>query len=93
MPIAAQIICDGCQTVKKETNHWYTVVLDNQHQACLRPMSYTPPSLLQLGISHVSYFCGRRCAMDGIGQWMDSLTCTASAIVGGEEGSRMPRLR
>ncbi len=74
MPIVAQIICDGCQTVKKETNHWYTLVLNDQHEACIRPMCHTPPSLLQLGAAHVSYYCGMRCAIDGITQWMDGMT-------------------
>ena len=74
MPIITQIICDSCQAVKKETNHWYTLVLDDQYQVCLRPMAHTPSSLLQLGASGVSYFCGMRCAIDGITQWMDRLT-------------------
>ena len=74
MPIITQILCDRCHAVKKETNHWYTLVLDNNHQACLRPMSHTPSQLLQLGASHVSYFCGMRCAIDGITQWMDRLS-------------------
>ncbi len=73
MPIVAQIICDGCEAVKKETNHWYTLVINNNHEACLRPMSHTPPSLLQLGALQVSYFCGMRCAIDGITHWMDQL--------------------
>ena len=80
MPILAQIICDGCQTVKKETNHWYTLVINARHEACIRPMAYTPPSLLQLGVSHVSYFCGMRCAIDGITQWMDQLASAPKQI-------------
>jgi hypothetical protein len=75
MPIVTQIICDECHTVKKETNHWYTLVADDHERLSLRPMAHTPPSLLQLGAGHVLYFCGRRCAMDGIGRWMDQLTC------------------
>ena len=73
MPIITQMLCDGCKAVKKETNHWYTLVVDEHQVACLRPMSHTPPSLLQLGASHVSYFCGRHCAIEGITQWMDKL--------------------
>ena len=41
MPIISQIICDGCQAVKKQTNHWYTLVFTEEHQACLRPMAMT----------------------------------------------------
>jgi hypothetical protein len=74
------MICDSCQAVKKETNHWYTLVLDDRYQVCLRPMSHTPPPLLQLGASRVSYFCGMRCAIDGITQWMDRLTSPSSEI-------------
>jgi hypothetical protein len=80
MPIMTQILCDRCQTVKKETNHWYTLVVDDNNAVCLRPMAHTPPALLQQDASHVSYFCGRRCAMDGIGQWMDTLTFDATEI-------------
>jgi hypothetical protein len=72
MPIITQTLCDGCQTVKKETNHWYTLVVEvAAHQVCLRPMSHTPP-LTELGpSSNVLYFCGRHCAIEAITQWMD----------------------
>jgi hypothetical protein len=72
MPIIAQTLCDGCQVVKKQTNHWYTLVVDDQaYEACLRPMSHTPPALTQLGTSRFLYFCGRHCAIEAIAQWMD----------------------
>ena len=80
MPIVTQMICDSCQAVKKETNHWYTLVLDDRYQVCLRPMSHTPPPLLQLGAPRVSYFCGMRCAIDGITQWMDRLTSPSGEV-------------
>jgi hypothetical protein len=47
MPIISQIICDGCQAVKKQTNHWYTLVFTEEHQACLRPMAMTPTKPLE----------------------------------------------
>ena len=90
MPIITQILCDSCQAVKKETNHWYTLV-DGDDGLCLRPMAYTPPALMQLGASHVSYFCGRRCAMDGIGHWMDRLTFDASAILDARQSGMCSR--
>jgi hypothetical protein len=96
MPIITQILCDGCQAVKKETNHWYTLVVDDSDGVYLRPMAHTPPALLQQDPSHVSYFCGRRCAMDGIGQWMDTLTVDATAIADARQrgmGSRPVTLR
>jgi hypothetical protein len=71
MPIITQILCDGCQAVKKETNHWYTLVVENGHQARLTPMAHTPSALLLPGASNVSYFCGRQCAMEAIADWMD----------------------
>lgn len=74
MPIITQMLCDGCQAVKKETNHWYTLVVDEHPTVCLRPMAHTPPSLLQPGASQVLYFCGRYCAIEGITHWMDTLT-------------------
>jgi hypothetical protein len=77
MPILTQILCDGCRAVKQETNHWYTLVVDEPPTVCLRPMAHTPPSLLQPGAAHVLYFCGRYCAIEGITQWMDTLTFDA----------------
>ena len=73
MPIITQTLCDGCQAVKKESNHWYTLVVEEAaHHACLRPMVHTPASLMQLGASpNVLYFCGRLCAIEAIAQWMD----------------------
>jgi hypothetical protein len=46
MPMITQTLCDGCQAVKKETNHWYTLVIEEAaHHACLRPMAHTPVPL------------------------------------------------
>jgi len=74
MPIISQIICDGCQAVKKETNHWYTLVLNQEHQACLRPMAMTPSDLTESDARGMQYFCGRRCVGEALDRWMDSLT-------------------
>lgn len=41
MPMISQIICDRCQAVKKETNHWYTLVV-TEEGAFIRPMALTP---------------------------------------------------
>ena len=74
MPIISQIICDGCQAVKRETNHWYTLVLNQEHQACLRPMAMTPLHLTESDARGMQYFCGRRCVAEALDRWMDSLT-------------------
>ena len=88
MPMITQTLCDGCQAVKKETNHWYTLVVDEAaHHACLRPMAHTPASLMQLGASpNVLYFCGRLCAIEAIAQWMDRES-------GGAEAQPLPAPR
>jgi hypothetical protein len=72
----SQIVCDGCQAVKKETNHWYTLVVGHDdHEACLRPMGFTPSALLQAGApAGVQYLCGRLCAIAALDRWMDGVT-------------------
>ena len=74
MPIISQIICDGCQAVKKQTNHWYTLVFTEEHQACLRPMAVTPLHQVGSDVMGLHYFCGRRCVHEALEHWMDSLT-------------------
>ena len=76
MPIISQIICDGCQAVKKETNHWFTLVFTEAHQACLRPMAVIPSHLVDT--TGLQYFCGRRCVHEALEYWMDSLTALPS---------------
>lgn len=77
MPIMSQIVCDGCQAVKKETNHWYTLVIGHDHEACIRPMSFTPAALLQAGApAGVQYLCGRLCAVAALDRWMESATAS-----------------
>jgi len=79
MPIVSQIVCDGCQAVKKETNHWYTLVIGDGHEACLRPMACTPSSLLQVKApGAVQYLCGRLCAIEALDRWMDGVTVYAA---------------
>jgi hypothetical protein len=74
----SQIVCDGCQAVKKETNHWYTLVVGHDHEACLRPMGFTPSALLQAGApAGVQYLCGRLCAIEALDRWMDAVTVGA----------------
>ncbi|HKN85278.1 MAG TPA: hypothetical protein VJV04_00315 [Nitrospiraceae bacterium] len=78
MPIVSQIVCDGCQAVKKETNHWYTLVIGDDHEACLRPMACTPSNLLQAGAPGVvQYLCGRLCAIEALDRWMEGVTVCA----------------
>ena len=80
MPIVSQIMCDGCEAVKKETNHWYTLVIGENHEARLRPMAYTPSNLLQAGAPGVvQYLCGRLCAIEALDRWMEEVTVCAAA--------------
>jgi hypothetical protein len=79
MPIMSQIVCDGCQAVKKETNHWYTLVVGHDHEACLRPMGFTPSALLQAGApAGVQYLCGRLCAIEALDRWMGDVTVSVA---------------
>ena len=72
MPIITHIVCDGCQAVKKEVNHWYALVTDDKG-AHLQPLEMAlrnrgPVETLR---HQQSYFCGRRCALEALGCWMD----------------------
>jgi hypothetical protein len=76
MPILSQIVCDRCQAVKKQTNHWYTLILTDKHEACLRSMAMSPIELFQADAGGVQYFCGRRCVNEALDPgWMPSLPC------------------
>ena len=74
MPIITQIICDGCQAVKKQTNHWFTLVINENQEACVRPIAKTPAHLLGSDATDTRYFCGRRCVLEALDHWMDRLT-------------------
>ena len=74
MPLISQIICDGCQAVKKQTNHWYTLVIKDNEQACLRPMAASPAELFKADAVGIQYLCGRRCVAEALDRWMDRLT-------------------
>jgi hypothetical protein len=83
MPIISQILCDGCQAVKKETNHWYTLVISENYEARLRPMAMTPIELCQADVAGVQYLCGRRCVSQALDRWMDGLTAVQDGRPGG----------
>lgn len=79
MPLISQIICDRCQAVKKETNHWYTLVITDEG-AFIRTMAMTRPGLLEAGSTQpMQYLCGRLCAIEALDQWMAE--CGAPAPV------------
>ena len=79
MPMISQIICDRCQAVKKETNHWYTLVVTDEG-AFIRPMALTRPGLLEAGSTQpMQYLCGRLCAIEALDHWMAE--CTAPPAV------------
>jgi hypothetical protein len=70
MPILSQIICDRCQAVKKETNHWYTLVVTDEG-AFIRTMALTRPGIAEAGFTQpMQYLCGRLCAIEALDHWM-----------------------
>jgi hypothetical protein len=82
MPIVSQIICDRCQAVKKETNHWYTLVVTDR-DVCIRPIASTPPGLSVPGaVPAIQYLCGRLCAVEALGNWMESLSGSSTVTNG-----------
>jgi len=71
MPMISQIICDRCRTVKKETNHWYTLVITDEG-AFIRTMALTRPGFSEEtgSVQPMQYLCGRLCAIEALDQWM-----------------------
>jgi hypothetical protein len=74
MPIVAHIVCDGCQAVKKETNHWYSISHEN-NGLCITPLSLAPDwASKTLPDSSIEYYCGRFCAVEALTRWMNKLS-------------------
>jgi len=74
MPIVAHIVCDGCQAVKKETNHWYSVSHEN-NSLCIKPLSLPADwATKTLPDSSIEYYCGRFCAVEALTRWMNKLS-------------------
>jgi hypothetical protein len=74
MPIVAHIVCDGCQAVKKETNHWYSVSREN-NSLCIKPLSLPPDwATKTLPDLSIEYYCGRFCAVEALTRWMNKLS-------------------
>jgi hypothetical protein len=78
MPLVTQILCDGCKTTKKETNHWYAITI---HQRSLEvgPLKLQPdgrPHAERDGL--LQYFCGRYCVLEALNKWMDELNTESS---------------
>jgi hypothetical protein len=70
MPMISQIICDRCLAVKRETNHWYTLVVTDEG-AFIRPMASTRPCLSDADATQpMQYLCGRLCAIEALDHWM-----------------------
>jgi hypothetical protein len=79
MPLVAQIICDGCLTVKNDTHHWFQVDLQN-NSLCIRPLELSQDWVANsLPNSSVQYFCGRFCALESLTRWIDRLSRQDSA--------------
>jgi hypothetical protein len=73
MPIVAQIVCDNCQAVKRVTNHWYAISVED-HSFSLKPLAlpsdWATKNFLD---SSLQYFCGRFCAVEALTRWMNKL--------------------
>ena len=86
MPIITQIVCDRCQAVKRDVNHWYTLTTSAEGVQ-LQPLNLT----LQGGTKAVSglekqYLCGSLCALEAVSHWMDKLHSLD------EEGAHVERI-
>jgi hypothetical protein len=92
MPIISQIICDGCKAVKKEANHWYTLVISDTQEASLRPMAKSRAELFHADVAGVQYLCGRRCVSEALDRWMDGLTTREDSGVGGPAKCTYPAM-
>ena len=80
MPMISQIICDRCQAVKKETNHWYTLVVTDEG-AFIQPMALIRPGLSEAGSTQpMQYLCGRLCAIEALDQWMAECTVPPALV-------------
>ncbi len=73
MPIVAHIVCDGCQAVKKDTNHWYVSSIEN-NSFCIRPLDLPADWATKNSPDSVQYFCGRFCAVEAVTRWMNTLS-------------------
>lgn len=70
MPIITQIVCDRCQAVKRQVNHWYALTT-SEEEATLQPLDCADPEMVP-GFEK-QYLCGRLCAVEALTQWMDQL--------------------
>jgi hypothetical protein len=74
MPIRTQIVCDGCQDKKQDTNHWYTLTI-RKHAAEVALLALKPDGRPYVeGDGLQQYYCGRYCLHEAINKWMDDLT-------------------
>ena len=79
MPIVAQIVCDNCQAVKRVTNHWYAISVEN-NSFSLKPLTLPADwATKTFPDSSLQYFCGRFCAVEALTRWMNKL-CAETAL-------------
>jgi hypothetical protein len=73
LPLVAQMVCDNCQMVKKQTNHCYAISLE-KNSFCLKPVGLTADWASKSSPdSSVQYFCGRFCVVEALTRWMNNL--------------------
>jgi hypothetical protein len=80
MPIVAHIVCDGCQAVKKDTNHWYAISVENQ-SFCIKPLALPADwATKNFPDSSFQFYCGRYCAVEALTRWMNKLSDEAEVF-------------
>jgi hypothetical protein len=68
------VLCDGCQAVKKETNHWYCLTV-HEDGVTIGPLKMTLEGQPCVDRGTVQqYFCGRYCVLEALTRWMDLFT-------------------
>ncbi len=86
MPIVAQIVCDNCEAVKKDTDPWYAISFEN-NSFCLKTLALPadwatknfPESSIQYSYDRFRAvealnFCGHFCAVEALTQWVNKLS-------------------
>ncbi|HJU05720.1 MAG TPA: hypothetical protein VJ692_11270 [Nitrospiraceae bacterium] len=80
MPIIMQIVCDRCQAVKREVNHWYALTA-SEHNATIQPLDLALAGGSKIASGHeIQYLCGRLCAVEAMTDWMDRRHCRDESV-------------
>jgi hypothetical protein len=81
MPIITQMLCGSCGTVQ-EANQWFVVSID-EYGLMIRPLDAMLLERRTSGTGTEEYYCGQKCALKSIAQWMDGSPPTGAALLKG----------